>query len=430
MSSQWLQKGPTIWPNLSHLALFHHRSLTSHNIEHTQTQPSNQPNPLNWPNMGKFDMDVVLVRHAQAISNVVVESNEGGIDFINMEHGALIRLLEAVNASRDKFPLLTAKYGVYLPDGLTKEGQNSCEGFVESAREDPSNKLEVHRVYSSHLTRAVETAMRAIDKFNALDCHEGQPCIQTHSSIEEATNWPQDNQSPTLKASYILLQGGKGDDAGNVLGEITTDLSAVTCRVNDKNILNSPETRLHSLKVTPDFEACEEHAAGFRKWLYGQRETITRQWKAAGREGIPRVVVFLHGGIFNMLVGKWYCSYTRDDESSDWKWNGSTVLRNLEAAVFRFNSDDDATLEEVPRNAEYERIFGKYYRHLGMVEYTNPDGTVVDQRQGHKDFLERTAAEVLGVVTEKPLMMQALMNWTGADSAVKQLRELEKQKSK
>ncbi|KAH7157781.1 hypothetical protein B0J13DRAFT_542722 [Dactylonectria estremocensis] len=376
--------------------------------------------------MGKLGMDVVLVRHAQAISNVEAHGNEDGIDFIKMKHEPLVRLLKAVSAHPDAIPAPKAKYGVYLPDGLTKHGQDACEGFVQSARKDPSKKLQVHRIYSSHLTRAVESAVRASDKFTALDCHEGKPCIQSHSSIEEATNWPQDNQSPTLNASYILLQGGRGSDAGNILRETTMDLSVVTCRVNDKHILNSPETRLHSLKVTPDFEACEKHAAGFRKWLYGQRETVTQQWKAAGREGIPRVVVFLHGGIFNMLVGKWYCTYKRKNESSDWEWASSTVLRNLEAAVFRFNSDEDATLEEVPRDAEYEKIFGTYYRHLGVVEYTNPDGTVVDQRQGHKDFLERTAAEVLGVVTEKPLLMQAMMNWTGAEHAAKVLEELEK----
>ncbi|KAH7019470.1 hypothetical protein EDB80DRAFT_700917 [Ilyonectria destructans] len=361
------------------------------------------------------EFHVLFVRHAEATSNVVALNNENGIDVRNMNEEAFRQsLLDIVKTGGVH---TTVKMGEYLPDYLTKSGEESIERFVESAVYEPSNKVGVYRVFTSPLPRAAATAMRSIDKFELLDAHEGQPGIESHTLLQEATNWPQDMPTPSPRASYIQIKGGRGKDAGTVMGEGTLDMSAITFH-GSKHDEETVETRLNTLKAPQSWEVSLEHAKRVREWLREHRTQIVRQHQQSGRGGIPKVVVFVHGGMFNLIVGRWYCSYKKND-LGDWDWVTSTVFRNLEVAAFRFTSDEKATLEEVPQSAEYEELFGDYYRHLGIVEYIDSNGKPVDQSLGHKAFVERIGDQVSKVLEQKPRVMKALANWTGVKDAVK-----------
>ncbi|KAF7552441.1 hypothetical protein G7Z17_g4307 [Cylindrodendrum hubeiense] len=371
--------------------------------------------------MEDTEFHIVFIRHAEATSNVVAFHNRDGIDIPNMDaqsfHQSLLDIATTGGTST------TVRQGIYLPDYLTQFGEESIEEFIKPARADPSKKLDVYRIFTSPLPRAVATAIRSTDRFEIFDTCDGQPCIESHPSLQEATNWPQDMEAPSTDASYIKLKGGHGSDAGSVLGEGTVDLSRITNQNNEQSKQNTVESRMNALTVPQSWEDSLEHGKKVREWLLDHRSRIVREHKLSGRGGPARVVVVVHGGMFNIIVDRWYCAYKKKNGTGDWEWVTSTVFRNLEAVVFRFKSDNDATMEEVPRSADYERIFGDYYRHLGVVEYINSNGTVVDQRRGHKDFIDRTGNEVRNVLTQKPFIMRLLVNWTGAKDAAKAMED-------
>jgi broad specificity phosphatase PhoE len=378
--------------------------------------------------MEDFDIskvDIILIRHAEAISNIRLEAE--GVNGVIASLTDIKSLAEiALDSSR---PGPMVKSGVYLPDGLTQYGVDATTKFVKAVGRGGMRKLEnVYRLVSSPLTRSIQTLEKIADAFQLVGpLHAQNSCnrkIYCHPGIREATNWPQD--LPPLVdgrriASYIKIAGGFGSNAGIVLGEEHVDFSAVVLPdcMGDENV--TLQARISTLMAYPSLESIEERVKEFRIWLRECAVEALEIHQREKRQGTPRVVVCLHGGIINFLTQNWYCDFKRDTDSGEWVWSGSGALGHLQANVYKFESlmDDEAKLKESPYNNYYARILGNYYRHMagddGLL-YKNPNGTFIDQKYEHWRFIERVGKEVKTSVIRREKVMEILLKWQGAQN--------------
>jgi hypothetical protein len=227
-------------------------------------------------------------------------------------------------------------------------------------------------------------------------------------------------------AWYINLKGGDGPDRGLVLGEDKLDLSRTVWPPSEENKWLRASDRMAALQTVPMMKQVEEMAKRCRLWLRNCMVAILEEHKKEKREGPPRIVFVLHGGIRHFLTKTWYCDFSQDP-SGNWSWKGSSALKNLELNVYRFKSltDDEADLEELDLNPEYETTFGKYYRHMSSdasLVYKQPDGAVVDQRLEHWNFIVRTASSVQATVKNQWAIVEPLLNWKGARQFIREMR--------
>ncbi|KAJ4312194.1 hypothetical protein N0V84_010060 [Fusarium piperis] len=290
--------------------------------------------------------------------------------------------------------------GDFFPCGQTKEG-----------KERASRKLGVHLenvelLCCSTATRTIETLQRMLPQLElGPGCpryESGQPIIHCDSRILEATNWPQDQSAMRWQkdgrtyTSYFELQGGTGPDAGNVLGVSRVDLTNTDWRVDHEP--------METCQQSPMFEDIEERVAQWRRELF-ERACLTTN------ESTVRFVIVCHGGILNFITSQWRCSYKRKDQDSFWEWEGSGILANGDVVVFEFQCD--GTLTEVPRDEYYENVFGDSYKTFGEehLVYTNPDGSTVDQKRGHQDFIRDTAKEVAAVMERQGGLLETMSAW-------------------
>ncbi len=376
-------------------------------------------------NLDISKVHIVLIRHAEAISNVKLPAPDGTIlsmDQLNELAGDLKASMIGVDAR------LEANFG--LPDGLTQHGLHQADVFVDDVTQGGGKLDNVYMLASSPLTRAYQTIVRIQKAFgfsgrpdftepSELD----HPTIHVHSGIKESSLFPQD-LPPMFKgneggegdriASYVVLAGGR-NDPGRVLGEQEVDFTRAKWEDGPAALerWNTPQARLDTLRAPPSLQQVEEGVKNFRLFLRESAATILREHTLRGREGIPKIVVCLHGGIINFLTQRWSCvfKHTKPDQ---WTWKYSTMLRNLDVCVFAFSSmmDEDAELQEVDRScAYYVEKLGKHYRHLHTEEdFAVPDQ--VFQKAQHWSFIERSADLI---PAGPPAELEALLTWKGAE---------------
>lgn len=381
---------------------------------------------------------IVCQRHAEAVSNVAVPESPNGIDPRVLTWEGLRDMVVELNGSAR--PSVRLKYGTYLPDGLTQYGLDASQSFVDDVVTGGGKLDNVYMLTSSTLTRAIQTLQVTQDACNLVgplhrfehqaDGSFGPKAgIYCHTGIQEATPWPQDFPPLTEEkgaALYIKIAGGKGANAGTILGEEEVDLSNAIWVDGDGNDGVASEARMRAITEPPDIELVKEMTKRTRVWLRDCARKVLEIHQREGREGTPRIVVCLHGGIINFLMQKWHCQFTKDSDSMEWRWAGSAGIRNLEVFVCKFKSltDEEAELEELDKDDYYEDVLGRYYRHMASDEslvYKNPDGTDLDQVAEHWKFIERTAREVQTVAEKQEKVVEALVNWKGARNFLEQM---------
>lgn len=386
--------------------------------------------------MNISQVHLVFQRHAEAISNVWDPAVVGV-----PTHQELQRLAEAI--TDPSHPSIKVESGDYKPDGLTGFGIACSETFVANlgGTDEEGRKPRLDNVYmlaSSPLTRAFQTlqiTQKALDLVGPLHYSstgpgspQSGPHIYLHPGLQEATCWPQDfppaikTVGSRKKASYIQLTGTKNTfrEALEVNGQQEVDFSTAVWPKHVPGDMETIEGRLAAVLAPLDIAAVEKACHGARVWLRESAKKVLELHQKEGRTGTPKIFIALHGGIINFLTQKFYCKFGRASEDIEWSWEGSAALRNLEVNVYAFESldDDNASLREVDKDDQYTRTLGRYYRHMASdssLAYRNLDGTLVDQKRAHCDFLRGTADEVAGVaVTQRPLL-EALTSWTGAE---------------
>ncbi len=139
---------------------------------------------------------------------------------------------------------------------------------------------------------------------------------------------------------------------------------------------------------------------------------------------MPEIVLTVHGGNFNFLTIDWHCKFTRETDFDEWKWVSSSAFRNLEAAIYTFESlDEEPKMKELDWDTTYAAAFGKHYRHLASdtpLVYEQPDGTLVNQKDEHWEFIESKAEEVSTFARQDDgAVLKALLSWEGAGNFLK-----------
>lgn len=354
------------------------------------------------PSSVRAKCQLVFIRHHQAISNIPLRDglNLTGISVHDAKE--IVKSIQTDAQNCDSIGM-----GDFWPDGLTRNGR------MEAAKPLPTRLKNVYRILSSPCLRAMHSAILMAGSFEKVGSryeNEDQVFLQHDSRLREATNWPQDEAAIIQEvegqrfASYIEVQGGDDSDkaAGTILRRATVDLSPIMpFHKHDK--VTTLTTIKNTLKSPRRVEAIESEVAQFRMDLLQLTLEIADEHNASGRTGDPVVVIVTHGGIFNFIVENWNCKFKRQTNESKWEWYASTTLENGDATVFEF-SNCGKYLQEIPRSSYFEEVFRWNYRNLteeNMIStYQNTDGTLVDQKQAHIDFIERAGTEVATVPTE------------------------------
>ncbi|KAK7421011.1 hypothetical protein QQZ08_010132 [Neonectria magnoliae] len=340
--------------------------------------------------------EVLVVRHAPANSNV--GSNTTGTDISDLTPSKFAQFL-----SEDKNKRLNLAHGDYIPDNLSEHGERMLKDFKALF----AQCRNVDMIFCSPLTRSIRTA-KELSQTGSIPIK----CIQ---GLGENTNWIQDIPPVTEKvdgrryAYSLTLKGGPDEDSGTIVGEAKVDLT-VDWPDEEWEKWNDPKHRLDALTVTPDLDMIEEEDKILRQVLRSEIQEIS---KHKGGD-VVRVAVITHGGKINTLLGQYHTLYKKGD-SRCWTWASSTTCHNLDMARFQFRSatDDEAQLVELPMSDDYKEVFGSNYRHLGYQTYENPDGSLTNQKEGYRAFLECSAEEVRAMKSRQPTLFTGLMQWTG-----------------
>lgn len=391
---------------------------------------------------------ILLLRHAEAVSNVAVHPGPEGsdLDGLNLTMPQLQALAAHLLGTTDNAvaaaPAITL--GDCLPDGLTQHGLDTAADWVDAVTDHGTRRMEnVYALVSSPLTRAVQTldaVQQAFDGPFRDACRRrgsvgggsnlSPPIIYCHPGIMEATSWVQDipalategKKDGIKTATYIKIAGGRDDAPGRVLGEETVDLSHTVWPDGVPLEWTTAEGRKRGLRAGPKLYEIEEGARRARVWLRECAKKVLIAHQSAGRTGNPRIVVCLHGGIVNFLTQRWYCAFERDDDEEEddededdtacgWRWRTSTTLRNLEANVYTFLAPDEneARMTELEPSEAYAELLGKHYRHMasGAASY----GSLVDQKAEHWRFIQESVLDVRSFGDD---VLDALVNWRGA----------------
>ncbi|KAK0612429.1 hypothetical protein B0T17DRAFT_543654 [Bombardia bombarda] len=398
---------------------------------------------------------IVFQRHAQAISNIADLDAHDGFSAEHLTLAQLTSLARTANGQHGGVAPSSMQTGVFLPDGLTEFGMSvTSRTFVNHVTSNGTSAGlgNVYMLVSSPLTRALQTLMLSSKAFNLVgpfhhpvgdsngslngggsangheedDDKAKEATIRCHPGLQEATPWPQD--FPALvrtdvdgrkTAPYIKLSGGKGSGCGAVMGEEEVDVTGILWAGGSLNKWKTLGDRMEAVMRTPDLMEIEDAVREARVWLRECALKVLEAHRKEGRRGTPRIVVCLHGGIINFVTQKWFCDFKKGEDGG-WRWNGSGVLRNLEVNVYRFKGleDEEAGLEEVDGDEYYERTLGSYYRCMKGEEglaYRDEDGSLVDQKAIHWEFILDKAREVQWFAKERMEVLERLVMWTGCN---------------
>ncbi|KAJ4176674.1 hypothetical protein NW767_015361 [Fusarium falciforme] len=356
--------------------------------------------------MDATSVDLILVRHEEAISNVD-SPHEEAIDIKTISESEARDLMKTLHdGTGDSLQKFRIDCGDFYPDALTEEGKaRASQGL-------PTPVDNVYIIISTSCLRGIQTAGHVSESFRLVGSRstkDGNLLLHCDNRIREATNWPQDHAPVTWTengrtyASYIRVRGGEGTNAGEVLGLDKFDLTNTTWFGNSPSGFSSMDGLMNALKNPRSLGEVEKGVDGFLKDLHSTAQDIAKEHHRSKRGGVPKIVIVMHGGIFSLIRRKWTCNCQWDSADSAWKWAGSSVLRNGDISVYKFHSSGpDHPLVEVAWDESYKEAFGCRYRNLtrecedGTLRI--PDDSEVDHRGGHADFIERTGVDVVRVI--------------------------------
>ncbi|PNP78857.1 hypothetical protein FNYG_07722 [Fusarium nygamai] len=345
-------------------------------------------------------VEVVLIRHAEAVSNVSTDNNGiGGCELTISELQAVSKRL-----SQNIEPDIKFRSGNFLPDGLTKFGICQVRDFVQLAIKAHKGRIpNVYYVASSLLSRAIQTAQLLMDALDMVD--EGG--ILCHPGLGELTGWPQDHEACTDDKGYrryIMLSGGNTDPGKIIKEEL---INTTGCALFD----GSPLSRLSTPPLeAPSKESIEKRVQDARQWLEKLAAQALKKHQEAQRPGPARIVVITHGGYQQFLTENRYCNYIASPGHSGLKWAGSSAQRNLDVNLYRF---DEHRLVELPYNLEFSRLFGKHYRCMEREKMTREWPKNEDQEADHLEFIRNSFEETANLDRE---VVDSIFSWVGVDN--------------
>ncbi|KAF4414579.1 hypothetical protein FACUT_14160 [Fusarium acutatum] len=345
-------------------------------------------------------VEVVLIRHAEAVSNVSTDKDGiGGCELT-------ISQLQAVSKhlSKNTEPDMKFRSGNFLPDGLTQFGIRQVRDFVQLAVKAHKGQIpNVYFVACSLLSRAIQTAQLLMGALDMVD--EGG--ILCHPGLRELTGWPQDHEACTDDKGdrrYIMLSGGN-TDPGKIIKEENIDTTG--CALFDGSSLSGRS--VPSLEA-PSKESIEKRVQDARQWLQKLAAQALRKHQEAQLPGPARIVVITHGGNQQFLTENRYCNYTMSPGHSELKWAGSSAQRNLDVNLYRF---DKHRLVELPHNLEFSRLFGKHYRCMEREKMTREWPKSEDQEADHTEFIRNSFEETAKLDKE---VVDSIFSWVGVDN--------------
>ncbi|KAF5963512.1 hypothetical protein FBULB1_13347 [Fusarium bulbicola] len=340
-------------------------------------------------------VEIVLIRHAEAISNVLTdEDGIGGCELTMSQLQAVSKQL-----SQNTEPDLKVKCGDFLPDGLTQFGMSQVRDFVQLAIKE-GRIPNVYYVACSLLSRAIQTAQLLKDGLDMVD--DGG--ILCHPGLNELTGWPQDHEAWTDDKGYrryILLAGGKTDPGKIVKEEI---INTAGCALFDGSSLGRPSP---PPLEAPSKEAIKEQVQDARQWLEELAAQALKKHQEAQRPGPARIVVITHGGYQQVLTENRYCNYTVSPDGL--KFAGTSSQRNLDVNLYRF---DEHRLVELPYDEEISRLFGKHYRCMEREKMTREWPKNEVQEADHMDFIRSSFEETANLDKE---VVDSVFSWVGVD---------------
>lgn len=330
------------------------------------------------------EYNVVIVRHSDSNSAVVVEKDGGPETELELH-----KILNGINP--------TVGNGDYFLDGLTNEGLERLEIFCYPLSQLPNS--DVAAVLCSTSTRSVQTALAI-----ATACQLSPTDVRPIDELREITPWPHDQlalyQEDDGKRyiKYMMLRGGSLEDAGEVVGKKEVDISDlkwpdVGQETRTRNVTHPRSREELEATVTRGRQLIRDVANG----LSTDKRTIT---------------VVTHGGVFNVLLGKYYC------DMKDGKLASSTVLKNLDAVLCFFPSADDpeARLQEKRWDQKWVDQFGKHYRNLGD-EFEQSGQGDSNYEKDYWKFNREAGDEVKG---KDQGLIQLLLAWPHTEKVVRQ----------
>ncbi|KAF5560230.1 phosphoglycerate mutase family [Fusarium phyllophilum] len=344
-------------------------------------------------------VEIVLVRHAEAISNVATDN--GGIGGQELT----ISQLQAVSKhlSQKTEPDIKVKIGDFLPDGLTQFGMGQVRDFVQLVTKTPEGRIpNVCYVACSPLSRAIQTAQLLKP---ALDMVDGGGII-CHPGLTEVTGWPQDYEPCTDDKGYrryILIAGGN-TDPGKIIKEELVDTTG--CALFDGSSLSQLPG---PIPKTPSKESIEKRVQDARQWLQKLAAQALKKHQEAQLPGPARIVVITHGGFQQFLTENRYCNYVTSPDHSGLKFAGTSAQRNLDVNLYRF---DEHRLVELPYDEEFSQLFGKHYRCMEREKMTREWPKYEIQEADHLAFIRDSFEETENLDKE---VVDSIFSWVGVD---------------
>ncbi|KAF5549548.1 hypothetical protein FNAPI_7995 [Fusarium napiforme] len=345
-------------------------------------------------------VEVVLIRHAEAVSNVSADNNGiGGCELTISELQAVSERLSQNIESDIKF-----RTGDFLPDGLTQFGISQVRDFVQLAIKANKGRIpNVYYVACSPLSRAIQTAQLLMDGLDMVD--EGG--ILCHPGLGELTGWPQDFEARTDDKGYrryIMLAGGNTDPGKIVKEEL---INTAGCSLFDGSSWSPPST---PPLEAPSKESLKKRVQDARQWLQELAAQALKKHQEAQLPGPARIVAITHGGNMQFLTENRYCDYTVSPGHSGLKWAGTSAQRNLDVNLYRF---DEHRLVELPYNVEFSRLFGKHYRCMERERLTREWPKNEDQEADHIEFIRNSFEETARLDKE---VCDSIFSWVGVDN--------------
>ncbi|KAK4177303.1 hypothetical protein QBC36DRAFT_327329 [Triangularia setosa] len=384
---------------------------------------------------------IIFQRHAESVSEIPP----------NLDYPPLDSLQDLENIVERKVE--TVQTGVFLPDGLTETGAQTCLDFV---RHVPSKLDNVYLLASSPLTRAIESIQGLGPSFQLVGPYHSprggpelnsrrpralETSIYVHPGLMEPLNSPahipgtatfRDDDPSRRYVTFLRAKGGKEEDGLVILNEQEVDITRMVWPDDVDHMWQSDKDRIRVVTDIPNLASIETSAREARIWLRDWAAKVLAVHQAHGRPGIPRIVVCTHGGMLNFLTQEWHTDHQQRPSDGRWEFRSPTVLKHLEATVWTFESgtDADAVLKELPRtdSGYYTRTLGQYYRHLGddrSRTYLDPDGSDVDQKAAHFQSIEDVSTEVCDFGGRWWTTLKILTTWTGLENSQTEEDDLE-----
>lgn len=327
------------------------------------------------------NITILAVRHAAA-NSAVNDGKDGG----PKTESELREILDGENTKVGN--------GDYFQDGLTEQGLEELERFCSQLARLPNS--DVAAVVCSTSTRSIQTALAI-----AQACQLSPTNVHPMDELQEITPWPHDQSALYREENgkryikYMMLKGGRREEAGEVVGVKEVDISDLDLPNMDQ------QTRMRNVTHPRSRKELEDTVARGRRLV----RDVANGIQDSNATGDRTIIVVTHGGILNVLLDKYYCDIRNGELAS------STMLKNLDVINCSFSSVDDpeARLQEKRWNQKWAGHLGSHYRDLSR-ETEQSGQCYVDHEEAYWKFNQRAGAEVNG---KDPGLIQMLLTWSG-----------------